>query len=167
MVGQVEDSDTLKHKFLFNHQIQRTQRAAPLIKALGAQNHMKSILVLSSLLCLYACGQSQHIAAFEYKPLPGVNAKLVLVDLVNESGQYSTVHFEYFINNNSSDSIKLTANNVRAKINGVQTAGTKYDSLASVPDAEFEIDKHESEHKLFFIIVGTQTIFHNRIKGII
>jgi hypothetical protein len=113
---------------------------------------MKSILVLSTLLFLYACGQSQHIASFEYNPLPDVNAKLVLVDLVNESGQYSRVHFDYFINNNSNESIKLTANNVRAKINGVETADTKYDSLASVPDAEFEIDKNESKHKLFFII---------------
>jgi hypothetical protein len=77
---------------------------------------------------------------------------LVLVELIKGSGQYSTVHFEYFINNNSNESLKLTANNVKAIINGTQTADTKYNSLASVPDAEFEIDKRESQHKLFFII---------------
>ena len=58
---------------------------------------MKSILVLSSLLFIYACEQSQHIGSFEYNPLPDVNVKLVLDDLVEGSGQYSTVHFVYFI----------------------------------------------------------------------
>jgi hypothetical protein len=126
--------------------------ASRLRTALGAQNHMKSIIMLSALFFLFACARSEHIATFEYKPLPDVKVKLVLDDLVEGSGQFSTVHFVYFINNNSSESIILIANNVKAKINGVQTADTKYDSLASLPDAEFEIEKHESEHKLFFII---------------
>ena len=113
---------------------------------------MKSIIILISLLFLFACGQVQYIGSFKYTPLPDVNVKLVLVELIKGSGQYSTVHFEYFINNNSNESIKLTANNVKAIINGTQTADTKYNSLASVPNAEFEIDKRESQHKLFFVI---------------
>ena len=126
--------------------------AALVSPPLGAYNHMKSILLLSTLIFLYACWQSQHISIYEYNPLPDVNVKLVFVDLVNESGPYSTVHFDYFIKNKSKQRVELTANNVRAKINGVETTDTKYDSLSSVPDAKFEIEKGKSEHKLYFIV---------------
>jgi hypothetical protein len=117
---------------------------------------MKTLsLFIAILSFLVSCDQHKHMASFEFSPLPDVDAKVFVIEVENGSAQYSTVVFDYLIYNSSENNIKLTANNVRANINGVETVDAKYSSLASAPDAEFQIDKGESKHKLFFIIDST------------
>ncbi len=112
---------------------------------------MKNITLITLIFSFLSCGiQSDQI--FNYTPFDGIEAKVILKESESSYNDYSTIHFEYIIQNSSKAPIRLTANNIKAKINGQETIDTKYNSLASIPDADFVILDAESKHELFFII---------------
>lgn len=112
---------------------------------------MKNLILITLIFSFLSCGTNNgHI--YNYSPFDGVETKVILKESERSSNDYTVVHFEYIIQNSTKTTIRLTANKIKAKINGQETIDTKYNSLASVPDADFVIEDTESKHDLFFII---------------
>ncbi len=113
---------------------------------------MKQVIFLSIILAFLSCS-NQSSKIYKYKPFDGVETEIQLKNHEISSDEYSVVHFEYTIRNIKAKPLRLDANKIQAIINGERTIDAKYNSLASVPDADFVINEAESQHDLFFIII--------------
>ena len=112
---------------------------------------MKQIIFTAIILAFLSCS-NQSSKIYKYNPFDGVETEIKLKNHEVSSDEHSVVHFEYTIRNNKSKPIRLNAHKIQAIINGEKTIEAKYNSLASVPDADLLINEAESQHDLFFII---------------
>ncbi len=112
---------------------------------------MKQIIFTAIILAFLSCS-NQNSKIYKYNPLDGVETEIQLKNYEESPDGHSVVHFEYKIRNINTKPLRLTVNKIQAKINGKKTIDAKYNSLASVPDANFLISSAESQHDLFFII---------------
>lgn len=113
---------------------------------------MKKIILLISLVFLiFSCS---NLGEYNFQPIPKVNLKVVLNNLVyysESSNIFTSLYFDYKIINESKSDIYFNFDSIKVRFNGYVSSKIYFNSIASVIPTRKKLNIGENHFSLYAV----------------